>query len=110
MKVHLIKQQSIEDYAIKHHAESTFNEWIYKIKRADWIKPMDMKSTFNSADFIGKGSDRVVFDIGGNNHRLICKYYFGKKQVHLYICWIGTHAEYDILNAKNKQYTVTFKG
>jgi mRNA interferase HigB len=48
----------------------------------------------------------VVFDIGGNNYRMICKYWFGASRVHLYVKWIGTHAEYDGLCKKNKQYTV----
>ncbi|HEX5003180.1 MAG TPA: type II toxin-antitoxin system HigB family toxin [Bacteroidia bacterium] len=110
MKVHLIKRQPIEAYAKKHQSESPFNELLSKIKEADWNKPMDMKATFNSADLLGKGCDRVVFNVGGNNHRLICKYYFGKKQVHLFVCWLGTHIEYDKLNAKHEQYTVTLKG
>jgi HigB_toxin, RelE-like toxic component of a toxin-antitoxin system len=56
---------------------------------------------------LGRGSNRVVFDIGGSNYRMICKYAFGEKQVHLFICWIGTHAEYDKLCAGREQYTVT---
>jgi mRNA interferase HigB len=65
-----------------------------------------MKATFNSVDFLGKSSGRVVFDIGGNNYRVICKYAFGEKQVHLFVCWIGTHKAYDKLNEKEEQYTI----
>ena len=107
VKVHLIKRQSIEAYAKSQNEENSFNERLCKLKEADWNRPMDMKKTFNSVDFLGKGCDRVVFDIGGNNHRLICKYYFGKKQIHLYVCWLGTNPEYDKLNARKEQYTVT---
>lgn len=42
-----------------------------------------------------------------SRYRMICKYVFGQKQVHLFISWIGTHAEYDELCDKNKQYTIT---
>ena len=73
---------------------------------ADWSKPGDITETFGSADLLGNGSDRVVFDIAGNNYRLICKYHFGLTRVHLYIKWIGTHAEYAKLCDDNKQYTV----
>ncbi|MFZ9847108.1 MAG: type II toxin-antitoxin system HigB family toxin [Flavobacteriales bacterium] len=41
----------------------------------------------------------MVFNIGGNNYRLICGYAFGKKFIHLYIKFIGTHAEYDKIDA-----------
>lgn len=56
---------------------------------------------------LGWNSNRVVFNIGGNNYRMICKYAFGEKQVHLFICWIGTNTEYDELCDNNEQYTIT---
>ncbi len=37
---------------------------------------------------------------------MICKYAFGEKQVHLFVLWIGTHAEYDKLCKKGEQYTI----
>lgn len=71
--------------------------WLWVIKRVDWNSPEDILSTFNSADLLGNGTNRVVFNIGGNNYRMICHYVFGEKQAHLFVCWIGTHAEYDKL-------------
>lgn len=107
MKVHLIKKQSIEDYIVSHAAgKSSFGDWLEKLKQADWEKANDIKSTFNSADLLGKGCNKVVFNIGGNNYRVICKHAFGDKQVHLFICWIGTHAAYTKLCENNEQYTV----
>jgi mRNA-degrading endonuclease HigB of HigAB toxin-antitoxin module len=44
--------------------------------------------------------------IGGNKYRLICKYYFGKQRVHLFVKWIGTHAEYTKLCKENNQFNV----
>lgn len=73
---------------------------------ADWTEPGDITETFRLADLLGNGSDRVVFDIAGNNYRMICKYHFGATRVHLYIKWIGTHAEYTQLCDDNKQYSV----
>ena len=69
--------------------------------------PADMQATFRSADLLGNGSNRVVFDIAGNNYRMICKYAFGDKQAHLFVCWMGTHAQYDQLCNKGEQYTVS---
>ncbi len=107
MKIHLIKRQTIEDYT-KGQARSkvSFEKWLAVLSAADWNEPGDIPKTFGSADILGNSSSRVVFDIGGNNYRMICKYAFGKKQVHLFVCWIGTHAEYDELCKKNEQYTV----
>ena len=107
MKVHVIKKLTIDRYVNIHKASTnSFKFWLESLKQADWNQPLDIKSTFNSADLLGKGSDRVVFDIGGNNHRVICHYHFGESEVHLYICWIGTHAEYDKLNKNGEQFTV----
>ena len=107
MKVHLIKETTIWNYT-DNNANSLipFNEWLSKLKNADWNTPTDIKGSFGSADLLGNSTNRVVFDIGGNNFRMICKYHFGKTKVHLFICWIGTHAEYDKINKQNKQYTI----
>jgi mRNA interferase HigB len=108
MKVHLIRKETIESFVESNaRSKSSFAVWLTAIKYADWKAPSDIKQTFGSADLIGGGSNRVVFDVGGNNYRMICKYAFGEKQVHLFICWIGTHAEYDELCDHNEQYTIT---
>ncbi len=84
MKVHLIKKQSIEDYVLKNaRSKTSFEIWLAVLKRANWTAPKDIVSTFNSADILGKSSQRVVFNIGGNNYRLICKYHFGDIKIHL---------------------------
>ncbi|MCW3463016.1 type II toxin-antitoxin system HigB family toxin [Chitinophaga nivalis] len=105
MKVHLIRKETIDAFK-KHNAQSrtAFDEWVMKLKYADWNAPADIQATFPSTDLLGNGSNRVVFDIGGNRYRMIGKYAFGDKQVHLFICWIGTHAAYDTLCDLGQQY------
>ncbi len=66
----------------------------------------EISLTFGDADLLGNGSNRVVFNIAGNNYRMICKYHFGITRVHLYIKWIGTHAEYTKLCDDKEQYSV----
>jgi mRNA interferase HigB len=107
MKVHLIKRQSIENYVQKNaRSRTSFEIWLSILKRVDWNEPNEIISTFNNADILGKGSDRVAFNIGGNNYRMICKYHFGNTRVHLFIKWIGTHAEYTKLCNEGKQYEI----
>lgn len=108
MKVHLIKVETISEYARENaRSRPSFEEWLQKLKYSNWEKPADIQATFKTADLLGKRSGRVVFDIAGNNYRMICKYAFGDKQVHLFVCWIGTHAEYDDLCKREQQYTVS---
>lgn len=105
MRVSLVKEQTIINYS-KKHAESVSScmAWIKKINKANWNKPEDMNQTFPSVSFLGKGSQKAIFNIGGNNHRIICKYRFGNTSARLYIHWLGTHAEYTKLCDKGDQY------
>ena len=107
MKIHLISKETIRRYTKDHIlSRSSFQDWLAKIKYADWEIPQDIKATFAAADILGNNSNRVVFDVGGNNYRMICKYWFGHENVHLYIKWVGTHAEYDKLCKNGRQYTI----
>lgn len=107
MKVHVIKEKTIRSYCKDQaRAKSSFEGWLAKVAEADWDEPEHIMQTFGTTDFLGKSSSRIVFDIGGNNYRMICKYNFGAKEIHLFICWIGTHAEYDRLCSAKEQYTV----
>jgi mRNA interferase HigB len=108
MRAHLIRKETIEEFTWQNaQSRSSLREWLTKIKKADWEKPGDIQATFRSADLLGRNSSRVVFDIAGNHYRLICKYAFGEKQVHLFVCWIGNHATYDELCNNNEQYIVS---
>ncbi len=64
-------------------------------KAADWSKPTDIKEMFRSADILA--NDRVVFNIGGNKYRLVAAVHYRGKRV--YIRFVGTHAEYDRIDA-----------
>ena len=65
------------------------------VKGADWSRPTDIKALFRSADILA--GDRVVFDIGGNKYRLVAAVHYRGKRV--FIRFIGTHAEYDKIDA-----------
>ena len=107
MRIHLIRKDTIEHFTSENaQSRGPFEEWLTKLKYADWESTYDMKLTFPSVDLLGNGSNRAVFDIGGNKYRLIGKYAFGDKQIHLFICWIGAHAEYDKICKLNQQFEI----
>ena len=107
MRVHLIRRASLEEYGLRHPlSRNALQELTVKLKYANWNIPLDITATFPDADILGKGSSRVIFNINGNRYRLICKYTFGLKQVHLFVCWIGTHAEYDKICSVGNQYNI----
>src|SRR5580698_3357066 len=105
MKIRLVKEKTVRLYAIANaRSRSSLRLWVAKLEEADWNEPKDILQLFTTADLLGNGSNRVVFDIGGNNYRMICKYWFATARVHLYIKWLGTHAEYTKLCTENRQY------
>ncbi len=64
---------------------------------AKWGNIQDIKKTFNSVDYAG--NKRYVFNIGGNNYRLVAMIFF--EVGHLYIRFVGTHAEYDKIDSSS---------
>ena len=59
-----------------------------------------MKRTFNSVDTVG--NDRYVFDIKGNQYRLIALIIFKVRTV--FILFIGTHQEYNKIDTKQVSF------
>lgn len=95
----ILTKGAIHTFTQKHpNALIPLNAWYYKTKNAQWGKFSEVKSTFNSVDSIG--NDRYIFDIGGNNFRIIAMIHFDIRTV--YLRAILTHNEYDILNKAGK--------
>ena len=70
--------------------------WYYIVKSANWNNINDIKNDFRTVDYVG--NNRYVFDIKGNDYRLVAIVILASKKV--YIRFIGTHKEYDKINAK----------
>lgn len=113
--VHIISVKHIKEFMDKNpNYSKALEAWVSIVRTCEWNKPLDMVEEFGAKaidilpNFNGISSDRVVFDIKGNHLRIIAKYQFHPKlkKSRLYLCWIGTHAEYDKLCDKNKQYSI----
>ena len=88
----LIENRRAVDKFISKHADSRvpFEEWIEKVEAGRWSSLVDVKSTFNSTDYV-KGL--TVFNVGGNNFRVVAEVVY--KDGIVRIARVGTHAEYD---------------
>lgn len=92
------KNKLVEYFTKVPQAKTALEEWYGKTKKAEWNSYADIKQTFNSVDAVG--NQRYVFNIKGNDFRLIVLIQFTPHTV--YIRFIGTHAEYDkIRDIKN---------
>ncbi len=91
----IISYRTIREYTDRHkEVEDQLNNWYRITEKSDWANFNEMRKMFNSVD--GVGSDLYVFNIKGNDYRLVVRIIFRVRTV--YIKFIGTHKEYDKLN------------
>ena len=70
--------------------------WYRHVVKADWRSPADVKREFGTASILRDG--RVVFNIAGNKYRLVVWINYPYRVV--YVRFIGTHAQYDRIDAQ----------
>lgn len=70
--------------------------WFAEVSKADWQSSADVKRLYASASVIG--AERVVFNIKGNDYRLVVAVRYDLGIV--WIKWIGTHADYDRIDVR----------
>ena len=88
----IISKAVLVEFGEKHaDVVDALNKWYVETKAADWGNFAEMKQTFNSVDTAG--NDRYVFNIKGNNYRLVAMVFFDIRT--MYIRFIGTHNQYD---------------
>ncbi|MBQ6087618.1 MAG: type II toxin-antitoxin system HigB family toxin [Bacteroidales bacterium] len=87
---------TLREFWTKHpDSEQTLKEWYVKTERASWKSLNDIRNDFNSVDYVK--NQRYVFNIKGNNYRLVAAVKFTPQLV--YIRFVGTHDEYDSIDA-----------
>jgi mRNA interferase HigB len=79
----------------REDAEQPLKAWYAEARKAAWRTPDDIKAKYRSASFVA--DNRVVFNIGGNKHRLVVHVNYGLGVV--LVRFIGTHMEYDAIDA-----------
>jgi len=94
--VRIIAKRTLRDFWTKHaDSEQQLKAWYRETEKTEWDNINDLKKDYPSASILQ--DNRIVFNIKGNNYRLIVKFSFEYQ-----ICWIrfiGTHAEYDKIDA-----------
>lgn len=80
--------------------KSALNAWFHEAQAAVWNSPADVKASYRNASIVGE--DRVVFNLKGNDYRLVVAIDY-KRQI-VFIKWLGTHKDYDRIDVKTVQY------
>ena len=77
-------------------AATPLRSWYGLASRVAWKTPADVKAAYGSASFTG--NNRVVFNIKGNDCRLVVAVRYDKGLV--YVRFIGTHRQYDKIDVE----------
>jgi len=78
------------------NSEQHLKTWYDTAMNSDWKTPNDVKKTYSNASILKES--RMVFNIKGNDYRLVVKFNFEKQWI--FIRFIGTHNEYDKINVE----------
>lgn len=93
----VVSPRKLREYAEKEiKARVPLLHWYEIVRQAEWNTLSDIKQDFNAVDYVG--NNRYVFNIKGNDYRLVAIVVMVSGKV--YIRFIGTHNEYNKINAK----------
>jgi mRNA interferase HigB len=93
----VIAVSTLRDFWKLHpDAEQPLKAWFEEATKASWAQPSDIKAQYGSASILK--NRRVVFNIKGNDYRLIVAIAYRLQVV--YVKFVGTHKEYDEVDAE----------
>lgn len=88
-----IDNKILLDEFVQKHAKATkpLNKWVEEVTKSQWRGHYELKQSFPTADYVKNG--RYVFNIGGNNYRIVAIVMFINGI--MILRFVGTHAEYN---------------
>ncbi len=96
--MHIISKKKLRDYYYGNaQAKLPLTEWFYKMKSCQANSLTELRNVFNSVDSV---NGYTVFNIGGNNHRLITAVHYNTKRCYIRSIW--THAQYSKRSNQDK--------
>ena len=94
----VLSKRTLRDFwKLNPDSEQQLLVWFREASKADWNNPNEIKLQYASASILK--NSRVVFNICGNKYRLIVEISFTRKWA--FIRFIGTHKEYDKIDANS---------
>lgn len=97
----IIAISTLRIFWLKHKsAEQPLKSWVQEAESSIWKNSAELKSKYRNASIIS--SKRTIFNIKGNDYRLIVDIEYRLKII--FIVWVGTHSQYNKIDAKNISY------
>lgn len=103
MSMRIIKEKTISEVCSQDKysaAKQSLLSWIIEVRNSSWENAGELKEKYGNASIIS--AKRVVFNIKGNDYRLIVDIEYKLKLV--FVVWFGTHKEYDQIDARSVRY------
>ncbi len=95
--MNVISVKQLREFWTKHpDAKGNLSAWYHETRAASWTKSAEVRQRYPLAST--PNAERVVFNICGNKYRLVVRVNYRSKTV--FIRFIGTHAEYDAIDAE----------
>ena len=96
--MNIYNRSSLTSFYKRHpDCKDTLEKWYHDVESKNWKKPSDITRDFNTARTIK--NNRAIFEINHNDYRLIAEINYQKGWV--FIKFIGTHSEYDKVDAQS---------
>jgi mRNA interferase HigB len=80
--------------------KAALDAWFHEAQHAKWRNSAEVKRSYGTASIVS--ADRVVFNIKGNDYRLVTAIDYRRQIV--FIKWLGSHRDYDRIDARTVQY------
>jgi mRNA interferase HigB len=92
--------ESLRGHESQKAVKSALEAWFHDVRRAQWRNPAELKRSHGTASIVS--TDRVVFNIKGNDYRMVTTIDYRRQIV--FIKWLGTHRNYDKIDARTIEY------
>jgi mRNA interferase HigB len=92
--------ESLSEQKGQRPVKAALDAWFHETVRARWRSSADVKRSYGTASIVS--GDRVVFNIKGNDYRLVTAIDYHRQIV--FVKWIGSHRDYDRIDARTVRY------
>ena len=92
--------ESLAGHRSQSAVKAALDSWFDEVSKAEWASSSDVKRLYATASIVS--AERIVFNIKGNDYRLVASVDFEKGIV--WIKWIGTHKAYDDIDVTEVQH------
>lgn len=93
----IISKRALRKFWKRHaNAREPLLAWYREVIKEDWDTPAKVKEKYRNASIVG--DNRVVFNIKGNDYRLVVRINYRARIV--YVRFVGTHGEYDAIDVE----------